>query len=458
MSNAIAPAGTYVLKSFVISALTEDGRPNTQESSESIDLKAIVHTWDLSESMRSGAIQGTAKVYDTPGVFYKFPLRGQERLTIEYEDYFGEVRTENLFIFAITDVNPAGSASDDILEYKLHFCSFGKFFSDRFSVQRCIADGTGNARRYVPISEQIDTLFEDYYDDGGEGTEKSILIHETEGPQKIVIPNMTPENAIHLLARKAYNSEYPTHMYRFFENRDQYYFVNLEKWIEDYDEESILNFQYVKGPPDNTPQEEARRMRYITNMSFGTYVNTMNSLTTGAYYRNTYEIDLNNRRTIDNNYSHKEEFKNYLYAHKENERIHLRHTDQFIDQHLNNSHTTYVFKDYPDSDAPQAYGLRPRTNFAEIMNTRAATLFNMNENNISVTIFGHNKVVAGSIIDVEIPEFKDQNDVDVRVSGRYLVESVKNVFVENNYFQNLILIRGPQLSRNRRQSNEQVVV
>jgi len=458
MSNVVKPAGTYVLKSFRISPLTQDGKPNPDDAKETVELKSIIHTWNLGESIKKGSIQGTAKIYDTKGVFYKYPLRGQELLTIEYEDFFGELRTEKLFIFAITDVNPAGSNADDTLEYMIHFCSFGKFFSERYSIQRCIAEGSGGGRRYIPINEQIQTLFEDYYEGEGEGTEKEILIHETEGVHKIVIPNLKPEGAMNLLSRRAYNTEYPSNIYRFFENRDQYYFVSIEQWVEEYNEEDIIKFQYVKGPVDHTPEEETKRMKYITSASFGTYVNTMDSLNKGAYHRNTYEIDLNNRKTIDNEYSHKEEFKNYLYAHKEKDKIHLKHTDQFVDEHLNDSYTTYVFKDYPDSDAPQAYGLRPKTNFGEMLNTRAATLFSLEENKVSITIFGHNKIVAGTIVDVEIPEFKDENDVDTRISGRYIVESINNSFIENTYFQNAVLIRGPQLNKKRRQNNDEVPI
>jgi hypothetical protein len=49
------------------------------------------------------------------------------------------------------------------------------------------------------------------------------------------------------------------------------------------------------------------------------------------------------------------------------------------------------------------------------------------------------------MIFVDLPKFKPSSVSDTRLSERYIVESVKNEFIENTYYQNLTLIKGPML-------------
>ena len=148
--SAVKPAGTYELVKFLLTPMEPGG-----SGSESKDIKLLVHTWSIKEAISSGHISGSAKVYDSVGVFYTMPMRGQERLTIEYKDYNGEVRQEDMFVYSVTDLRSPKSSDDAVLEYTIHFASFGKFWSERFSVQRCIANGTKANRRYIPVSEQV---------------------------------------------------------------------------------------------------------------------------------------------------------------------------------------------------------------------------------------------------------------------------------------------------------------
>lgn len=431
-------AGAYELISFELSSFPGGGK--------TIDLKAIVHTWNLEESMLKGNIRGIAKVYDASGIFYNFPLRGQERLKIVYKDFFEEEREEDLFVYMIADINPVGQNDDSILEYTLHFCSFGKFWSDRFGVRRCIAEGTEGGRTYIPVSEQVQVLYDDYYNSEGQGTQKEIVIHETDGPQCVVIPDYKPEEAMHLMTRRSYSATFPSNMFRFFENRDKYYFINVERWIEDSprDDVSQPTYIYARSRTDQTPQGEADKMNTLVNFSFGSFTNTMDRINGGGYYRKVEEIDFQSRTISQYTYDHLEEFKDYIWPDKTTD-IQLRHTDEMITQHMNKSHTTYVFKDYAEETGTSPYGLRPTPYYGEIYNNKVAMMNEYADSRVTATIFGNNKIVAGSIIFLDLPMFKPSSSEDTRLSERYIVESVQNEFIENTYYQNLTLIKGPML-------------
>lgn len=431
-------AGAYELTSFVISSFPSGGK--------SLDLRAVIHTWNLEESMLKGNIRGTAKIYDATGIFYNFPLRGQERLTITYKDFFEEEREEDLFIYTISDISPAGQSDDSILEYTIHFCSFGKLWSDRYGIKRCIAEGTEGSRQYIPVSEQVQVIYDDYYNTEGKGTKKEILIHETDGPQSIIIPDYSPEEAMHLMTRRSYSAQYPSNMFRFFENRDKYHFINLEKWIEDYprDDVSQPTYIYARSKADQTPQGEADKMNTLVNFAFGSYTNTIDRMKGGGYYRKVAELDFQSRTINEYEYDHLEEFKDYIWPDMSTD-IKLRHTDEMITEHMNRPHTTYVFKDYAEEVGGSPYGLRPTPYYGEIYNNKVAMMNEYGDSRVTATIFGNNKIVAGSMIYLDLPMFKPSAEADTRLSERYIVESVNNEFIENTYYQNLTLIKGPML-------------
>jgi len=442
MANGNKLAGSYELLEFKVLSFPDEGRE--------LELKPIIHTWNLSESMMKGSIRGTAKIYDGTGSFYTFPLRGQERLKIKYKDFFDNEREEDLFIYSITDINAVGQNDDSLLEYTIHFCSYGKFWSDRYDVKRCIAEGTEGSRRYIRVDEQVQVLYDDYYNTNDEGTKKPIIIRETDGEQAIVIPGFKPEESMAMMTRRSYSATYTSNMYRFFENRDSYHFINLERWIEEFpsDEVSLPTYQYAKTATDQTPQGEADKMNIFVNLSLGSYSNTLDRINSGGYYRKVSEIDFQTRQINEFTYDHKDEFKNFIWPDLSPD-IQLRHSDEMIEEHMNKESNTFVIKDYSDETGNKPYGLRPTPYYGEIHNNKIAMMREYGESQISATIFGNNSIVAGSMINVDLPMFKPASETDTRLSGYYIVESVVNEFIEETYYQNLTLIKGPMLKEDR---------
>lgn len=433
MSDNYKPAGTYELVNFFVSTFESGSAANK------IDLKSIVHTFTIEESITRGAVRGTAKVYDANGVFYSLPFRGQELLEITYKDFYDQELTEKYFVYAITDIRHPKTSDDSMLEYVLHFVSFGKFWSDRYRIRRVIAEGSGPSKTYLPISEQAQTLFDDYYASNGQGTDKELHVTETTGPQKPVIPALSPEDAMHFLSRRAYSGEDKMNMFRFYETREKYYFADIDDILFDNEGEERVKFIYASGVGDNTPEGEMRKMTNIISFEHQNY-NTMDDMKNGAYYRKVYEIDVNNRIHYSHSYEHQDRYQDFTYPGLEE--IKFPHTNTFINDHLNNWHLTYVVKDYPDSDAPNAVGLRPQTYYGDIYNNKGANIIHLGNSRMSVTVYGRNTLFAGDTVEIELPKFKVGPEKDEERSGVYFVESVTNTFFENSYTQVLTLIKG----------------
>jgi len=155
VDKSVSPAGTYELISFKIY--------DYPDKNKFVEIRNLVHVFNIVESIFTGSIEGTAKIYDAVGIFYNFPLRGQEYIEIEYRDYIGIKRTNKFMLYSITNVKKSNDFADNVLEYTINFTSLSKYLSERFSISRCIANGVGNSRSYIPISEQVKVIHNDYY-------------------------------------------------------------------------------------------------------------------------------------------------------------------------------------------------------------------------------------------------------------------------------------------------------
>ena len=290
----------------------------------------------------------------------------------------------------------------------------------------------------MSVSEQVQIIFDDYYK---EGTSKSIEISETEGEQKIVIPNMKPEDAVHMLSRKAYSSTSNSQYFRFFENRQGYFFVNMEELFKNSPKDQT--YQYISPPNDVMPENELQKMDNIISLDLGESVNTFDAIKQGAYYRKYIELDPLTRTKGEFFYQYKDAYRNYEYPDGIGTNLDLVHSNGFIEEHLNKRQEVYGIKDYPDIDAGPKYGLRPFTYYGDIFNNKATLLYHFSQSHINVNIYGSNQVFAGSVIEIKsLPKFNIGNLRDHEREGYWLIVSVNNIFRENTYTQKLVLAKG----------------
>lgn len=435
MSETYKPAGTYELVSFKVYTLGNEGN--------AVELKNIIHMFSIQESMLRGSVRGTAKVYDGAGVYYSLPIRGQEIAEITYKDYYGTEMTEKHFIYAVTDIRHPKDVDDSMLEYNLQFVSFGKFWSDRYIIRRTIAEGSGATRKYLRIDEQVKILFDDYFKSEGQGTDKELYqgdpVVQTEGEQQLVIPALTPEDAMHFFSRRAFVEESQMNLFRFYETREKYFFVDLH----DRSFEGLGNplYFYTGEAADNTPAGEDRKMLNIISLRLGDF-NTIEDMKNGGYYRKTVEVDMINRQLYPHPYEHLDRYQEFEYPDGDGLSIKPRLTDEFINEHANYWHRTYVIKDYPDSDRSNTSGLRPQPFYGDIYNNKGSSIIHYNNTKLYVKVFGTNRQFPGNVIELSIPKFKQGLEIDEELSGKYMIESIDNIFYENSYIQELTLIKG----------------
>lgn len=443
--NIAKQAGHYELHSFMVSNYSRSKR---------IEMKTVIHAFMINESMSTGSVRGSATIYDTQDNLRKFPFIGEEFVDITYSDFYGTKLTENYFVYAVTDVKYGGENNQGVIQYTLHFVSVGKIVSDDLFITKAYKPQPNNQGL---ITDYVNEVFDEYYHKPVQElqiTPKSLIPEETQGQQIYVVPKLSPEQTMHFFSRKAFKADSKTHTFRFFESRKYYFFATNEYMIErlkpnagapaggpvggQRDVEIAVPVFRRNMALSNMPNRQLALMSELVSIDFGDRIHTVEDTARGGYRRKTYEVDIMNNSVTVAEYNHTDEYSE--------PNLKLPHTKEFIDARMTRSTDRYIAKDYASPGAPTGYAIRPETFYTDIYNKKAAEFYHYGRNRISVSIYGRNTLFAGSVIELDLFVHKAISteadlEKDKEYSGRWIVESVENVFFENTYTQKLVLSR-----------------
>lgn len=138
--------GKFTLDSFMIS---------NYERTKNIEIRPLVHIFNIEESMLNNSVRGSVTVYDGLNILKSFPFIGEEFIEITYTDYFEIKRTDTFFVYSITDVRYSKEADVSIVEYVMHFVSVPKVYSDNRYI----------AKTYKFIKDVNQGLISDYVEE-----------------------------------------------------------------------------------------------------------------------------------------------------------------------------------------------------------------------------------------------------------------------------------------------------
>lgn len=435
-------AGQYQLKSAYIKNYA---RSSYQEISNWIT------GFTINESMSSPFVYGKTTVFDPLDVMSRLPIIGEEFIEFTYNDFFGQTRTDEFMVYSVSEVKYPQEANPTLLQYTLNFVSTPRILTDGYRMMKGYRNGK--------VSDYVTSVFNDTYKGIVEsrGLKSKTLTYEfTDNNQNLVIPNYTPTEAFLFFARHAFKADSKTQTFRFFENRDKYFFATNEYIKNEYGNinrnDSSQSYNLASGLtlpdahvftynylPDISPQGQKMQMFNILDINFGEKVNSINDIKYGAYKKRIGQIDLlNGTAQIIPSYSIQEDFT------ENNQK--LAHTNAFINDTMPDKYIRYIVKDYAVGGEPTGPDIKPDMKYADLYDRKGTYLYHHKQNSVDITVYGRNNIVAGSVINLQLPIRKiasasEVGEIDIERSGYYLADSVKNMFVNKTYTQQITLSR-----------------
>jgi hypothetical protein len=442
-SRVASQAGSYKLESFKIRPINPLNLTEFAKIGDGVELSQIITQWSFSESMSMANITGSVTVFDAEGVIRTLPIIGEEYITIQWVDFYGDKQTKKFFCYGVEEVAPADDVAENILSYRLNFTSIEHLKAHQEDVRQSFADQL--------ISDMVQSVFDTYY----YSNDKTIEIEPTVGMQTYAIPSLTPAATMLFLARKAYGGEDSTNNFRFFETKDKFFFctpeylknkykdtIKTEKAIED----NNLLFFTNKSYDDNTPAGQLRAQQTVSGINYGSPVNTLNEISGGHYKTSMLEIDLLNH-TVERTTT---EFKKIITNNKIDD-IKIPHSDKFLNEQMPIIDEVYALKDYPVQGQERGVN-RHYPFYREVINSKKLFNISMSKYSINCTIRGRNPLIPGMVIFliVDLVEVGDKKTPDAERNGLYMVTDVTNLFLEDEFTQLVSLTKGGLSSSNDR--------
>lgn len=440
MPNNLSQAGHYELISVYLSNYTRDKK---------VEVSALISGFIIKESMSAPFMTGTTTIFDSDDILSLMPVIGEEFIEFTYKDFFGKTRTDEFMVFSVSDIKYPDPNNQTLIQYTLNFVSSPRILTDGFRVMKTFK----NQKVSDYVQQHYDESFKDSISKRGIKP-KEISVQETDGIQNLIIPNLTPVETFLFFARYAYKSDSNTQTYRFFENRDSYFFGTNEYITKRYgtkvsdtemrapsplQDGKVKNF-YYNYLANMDAKSQYTLMFNIGDINFGEKVNTINDIARGAYKRNVYAIDVLNGSILipEKPYSMLDDFAT--------EKVKLPHTKQFIDEVISDKHIRFVLKDYTAPADVSGPAVRPDANYSDLYNKKGSYFYQYEQNTVEVEIYGHNDIVAGSIVNLQLSlRTKANTDntqkLDIERSGYYIVNEIKNEFLNKEYKQKLTLSR-----------------
>jgi hypothetical protein len=395
--------------------------------------------------MTSDSIKGSLSIVDASGLLEKYPIRGEENLYIEIEDAIGNIRSYNLFIYRIDNVKV--SDNNDLLSYTLHFVSRQRLTADLRRV---------TAAYNKPISEIVQDIYNVYCRDlsnsgpqsrtgSTDGFNKPLIVEDTEGTVKLIIPRLTPMQAFRFLESRAYKSTSPTSSFRFFESADSYYFVTDEYLVNKAaSEDKIFEFSYAANL-NQAADYILQRMANFASMTNVSRVDTFEDIHSGAYKNKVVVLDIVNRiaNVVEPAFDYRASEPSYFQQGGDVLDSVDKHTDDFITSVFNeeNARRFLMVRDYVEENAGQ---LRGEQFLPQIASNRLAYFSNLNAIKVTSTSPGRLDITCGDLVRIVIPEFMNvsQNtQLNPQLSGVYMVESISRTFDKDVYSNQYTLVK-----------------
>jgi hypothetical protein len=390
---------------------------------QAIDIRNLYTEFNIYEDMIGTAVSGNITIMDNLNMLSRVGFSGNERIRLTVESAtLGNPLSMEFLVYGISPVftDPAQNSKRGVM-YVINFCSPEKLRDLQLIVAK--------AYKSTPIS----TIVGDILGSSFLNTNKKRFIEETSGHQDLIIPSFKPFAAIDWLSTRAVSgSNNPD--YVFFENHEGYYFSSLESLFNAAPStlETFIMDPRGFNDPDTGMPDIGRRLRTIKDFSLVSSPDSLQQTKDGTFASVLCTYDPIRMIFKEINYSILDGFNKMKGPGGYGTPPYLPNFDgankptsarYFYPTNYNRTQTAYGKNDPTDNN----------TLVENFMGKRQSILSGMQTYKVRVMINGNLGVMAGSVINLAVPDFDRKTSVDLGTqndvySGRYLVTALRHRF------------------------------
>tara|TARA_B100001093_G_scaffold457609_1_gene469429 strand:- start:67 stop:1608 length:1542 start_codon:yes stop_codon:yes gene_type:complete len=462
-------AGDYNLKGIILQSHNGDGydRARKQRVEGGVNIMPIVQELNIYESIDKSSVTGTLVVLDAGNLIGNLPIQGTERVMFKLSTPgtsgtnaiidASEISGHPFYVYKISNRR---QLSQGTLLYTIHFGSREFMRNLRIKVSKAY-DG--------PIHGSVNAILGDK---SGLDTRKTVYYESTKNSDKVVIPNLSPFDAIAMLAKRALPRDGNGAGYYFYETaRSGFYFRSWGDMCTEthsFPRKPVQKFHYS---PQNITDEKLNENENMEKLDtkdkllhdlqsveeyklLNNFHDTAAQTALGTYGHRVITHNLYNKSYNHYNFNYHREFNQVV------------HTDRTIGETSDNKQpvvsTPVDFDELGVSDYSESrVSLVPTTQFSHGDDTGNYGV-NVNQDGRldAYRISGRNAIEAGTTIQLTVKgqtylqpgdpilfdlrpveergQTADEELLDKQYSGRYIVRSIRHRITKTDYKMVLI--------------------
>lgn len=413
-----------------------------QSAHQVLNIFPLIREINIYESIYQPFITGNVVILDTANMFEsEFPVVGMERLEFQIMtpgvEGFYDFQSQTGFpvhVYAVTD--RTSSPQDLAQQYILHFCSQEMFRNKTSYVSKAVYNTHENI-----VAELLERHM---------NSKKALILEKSVNRHKYVLPYANPLTHINTIAEKTQSAYHDNPGYLFFENMYGFNFRSLQGLTN-------LNNGDVRQSKHGVVYESRRtdtRGGGDANIDFklgGIYhydikqqFDTIDSVVDGAYSSELIFHDQLTKKFGSKIFKYNEHFSgqpkmeegqgskmgNLIY--KDNKQFQELPTKRFF-----KSSTSKLFSQSSITQASEV----------DITQKRASKKSHISNCDIEIEVPGYLGIATGDVIDVNFPKKSHtttntyEQDAESRMSGKYLIKSIRHTFDTSNQGMHKMLLR-----------------
>lgn len=397
---------------------------------DSISIKNLMQEFSIYEDIFKPAITGNILITDSIGLINALKITGTEKIRLS----FGKKSSTDVELvtkeFRIIRLGPRVKKSFTTEIYSIHFCSDELVISESRKVSKAYVGKT--------IDDIVVDILDNYLDLAE--TDKNYTVQKTDGVYDFTIPLMKPFEAINFVASYArgLNGNNNVYDFMFFENKDGFVFVSLEKL---YQQAPFASYGY--SPKNYFSPDTQAGLSYGNSIKSYTFLDTFDSLygvSTGAFANRVITIDPMTKQYYVDNFDYIQYFNNT--KHLNDKPIISSISGDFASSYdavvkvlttNKNQEKALGISDKPGSVAKDSF-------IADRIRYRTAQIPLSMYTRMKLSIPGDPNITVGNVIYIELPLITENQTggIDEYHSGKYLVTAVRQIIDTNMEYETIL--------------------
>lgn len=385
-----------------------------------VDLKPIFVNISFVEDIFMSAISGSVFVKDAVNLLNSFPVTGHEYIHIEFRTP-GIDADFTSFKFRVVGVSDRVRSDNERVDvYKIKFVSEKAITNMSQKISKSYSG---------KISDIASDIYKTYFN-------QDLDALETKSEFKYIFPNWTPFQCLEWLSLRAIPAKNEKESnYFFFETLNGHRFYSMSELCSQKPKISYYQFPIGTRVEERGPKNFAREFLNVQDIRFMKTVEKMDEMMDGAFGSVLYQHDVTTKQWGRKVFDYFKDTKDVRsVADEKVTRSNTVYTKSPLSLvALTTKQTNLMGEDYPNVQNHEDW-LQQGISYRSLLNNQR----------VRIRVSGNSDLHVGDVVNLYIPKSGSLKTSDVewydeKLSGKYIITTLRNTFTSNEYTTTLML-------------------